>query len=347
VVGLFLRWDVEWFLRIVRDGYSFTKGQWSTVAFFPLYPILVRCFMWLGLSDIAAGILVSNVALYVAAVLACRLWTAQFGSERIGKAGVVLLLVWPATFFHSTIYADALFLALLAGVMTAAREGRWAIAGVLGCLLALTRQIGLFFLMPLLLDAYGIGFARGAGPSRARVGWLGAYRIGFSRGTGPNRAGVGWLALVPCGTLGYCAFLWRKFGDPLAFLHTGGWQRDYPGIWVTFSRVTEREWLYRVLFVGTAVWLLVLILLMLVTRARLSDAVWCSVVWYTSAASGTLEAIPRLAMLALPIFGFTAALTDTPALSDKRQSMRQVLLAVSGMALALCTILFVNGYWMT
>jgi hypothetical protein len=321
LLDAFVRWDADWFLGIVRNGYSYTPGHESPVAFFPLYPMLVRALAAVGVPDITSGFIVSNTALYVAAVLCCALWTSEYRSVRIGRAGVVLLLVWPASFFHSTLYSDALFLALLAGALLLARAGRWFYTSVLGALLVLTRPVGVLVLVPLVLEAWGIGLAE-------------AER--------PRRAGVAWLAVIPLTRLGYAAYEWRRFGDALASVHVlPVWGRDMAGVAATFARAHAYVPFYRAILEGSAFWLAGLILLMPLARSRPSNTAWCAIVWYTSAASGTLEAFPRLTMMALPIFGFVAAWTD------RRPTAFQLVVAVSAMFLGLMTSLFVCGYWMT
>ncbi|HUJ72186.1 MAG TPA: hypothetical protein VLZ30_08065, partial [Verrucomicrobiae bacterium] len=36
------QWDTRWYLSIIRQGYSYHPGMECNVAFFPLYPMLVR-----------------------------------------------------------------------------------------------------------------------------------------------------------------------------------------------------------------------------------------------------------------------------------------------------------------
>jgi hypothetical protein len=39
-----VRWDSGWYLGIVRFGYEYIPGQPSSVAFFPLFPLLISAF---------------------------------------------------------------------------------------------------------------------------------------------------------------------------------------------------------------------------------------------------------------------------------------------------------------
>ena len=66
------------------------------------------------------------------------------------------------------------------------------LAGLLGAFAAATRNLGIILLVPLSLE------------------WL-RYRREF------GLRGLAGVALVPAGLLGYAAFLWGRFGDPLVF----------------------------------------------------------------------------------------------------------------------------------
>src|SRR5207253_7773676 len=42
LVNMWSRWDTGWYLEIAKSGYSYRPGYPSSVAFFPLYPLLIR-----------------------------------------------------------------------------------------------------------------------------------------------------------------------------------------------------------------------------------------------------------------------------------------------------------------
>jgi Mannosyltransferase (PIG-V) len=320
-IDLFLRWDVGWFRGIAYSGYQYTPGVESSVAFYPLYPLSVRALTLFGLSDVASGLLISNASLFVAAVLTSLLFARQYASESIGRTAALFLLVWPVSFFHSTLYSDALFLALFAGAMLAARSGRWLMAGALGMCLSATRTIGALAILPLALEAWGVGIA-----AEER----------------PPRRGAFWLALVPMGAVLYALYLWHTFGDPLASVHVHkAWGRDMAGVVEAFRRARDYPRFYATIFTGAALYLLALTVLMAARRSRPSDVVWCAIVWWSAASSGSLESLPRICLMAPPIFGFVAAWSET------RPTGRQMVLVTSAMLLGLMTILFANGYWMT
>ncbi len=99
-----------------------------------------------------------------------RLAALEFGSLDAARLAVLATAFAPMAFFFSAVYSESLYLALSVGVFWCAREGRWALAGVLGGLAAATRSTGLVLLLPV-LDALSVRAAPGprARPRRARA----------------------------------------------------------------------------------------------------------------------------------------------------------------------------------
>lgn len=144
--GTFAQWDAGWYLGIAEHGYTSRQSA----AFFPLYPLVVRGVAELVRSTAVAGVLVSLVSAGLAAVLVARLARPLLG-ERGARDSVLLLALYPVAFVFTSIYPEALFLALSAGAFLAARQGRGWTAGVLAALAVATRPLGLALAAPLVL----------------------------------------------------------------------------------------------------------------------------------------------------------------------------------------------------
>ena len=186
-----MRWDSVYYVQIARDGYTNAKQA----GFFPLYPYL----MGVVGDPIVTGALLSLVAFAAALILCERLAVLETGSAAIARRSVWLLALFPASLFFSAVYTEALFLALSVGSFFAARQGRWAWAGILGGLAAMTRNVGVVLIVPLaILYLWG--------PREDRPG---------ERGRFAPRADALWLALVPAGCALVAALMWHKFDDPL------------------------------------------------------------------------------------------------------------------------------------
>lgn len=147
LVGVWSHWDGEWFLQISSRGYQVHDG---TVAFFPLYPLLVKVVAFLlGGNYLLAGVVVSSGATLVVLLLLYELCLREWGVA-VASTTCLYLVVFPMAFFLAAIYSEALFLALTLGAFWCARYlRRWWLAGLLAALATLTRSTGFLLIGPL------------------------------------------------------------------------------------------------------------------------------------------------------------------------------------------------------
>jgi hypothetical protein len=205
------RWDAGWYRHIAAHGYVAEPvgppGQ-RNLAFYPLYPFVMRLVSLTGLDPLAAGILVSNLAMLVALVLVHRMASARFGADAAFRC-VVLLSIFPYAFYFSAVYSESLFVLLAVASLYLGERGRWAAASLCALLCGATR-------------APGVALA-------PALGLLYLERIRFD----PRklRPDVLWLGLGLLGPFLYYAYLGVTFGDPwLAFKATrvaGWWQAGF------------------------------------------------------------------------------------------------------------------------
>jgi hypothetical protein len=221
------RWDSVWYLMIARNGYG-TRHSHAQAAFYPLYPLLMRVVGWVVGSPLVAGILVSLVCFLGALVLLHRLAALELGL-RDARATVLLVAFFPTALFFSAVYSESLFLLVTVGAVLAARRGRWAWAGALGGLAALTRNSGVVLLVPLaLLFLYGPRADRAAVPLEQGGGPGGAGRRARWRPRYPLTRQALWLALVPLGLAVYLGWSAIFLGDALAPYHAQAlWLRHF------------------------------------------------------------------------------------------------------------------------
>ncbi len=155
-----------------------------------------------------AGVLVTNLALLLA-LFAVWLYAESFGGPGIARRTVLLLAMFPASFFFSAAYSESVFLLVSAWTLLFLRRDRFALAGATGFLAALSRPPGLYVGIPFLIEAWQHG--------RPGVGRI-ARRLC-------------WIVLIPAGLGVFMLYLWRKFDDPFLFLTAqGAWNhtREFP-----------------------------------------------------------------------------------------------------------------------
>lgn len=156
-----VRQDALWFLRIASGGY--TPGDGSA-AFLPLYPLAIRAVAWLpGVGPTGAALLIANASFLGALIVLhglTRLEFAGYGAhgasddpDAMARRTVLFLAIFPTAFFFLAPYSEAPFLLLSVAAFWSARRDRWGWAAVFGAAAALTRSIGAFVAVALLVEA--------------------------------------------------------------------------------------------------------------------------------------------------------------------------------------------------
>ena len=225
-----VRWDAVWYIAIVRDGYEAT-GRDAT--FYPGYPIVARAVDRASpLGPTAAALLVSNVSFFGALVVLHALTRREF-SDRLARRTVVLVAIFPTSFFFLAPYSESLF--LLSSLLSFwwARRDRWVLAGLAAAFAAITRSIGIVLVPCLLLEA----FSKRPHTAELRTRVLGslapvvpliAYALWWLGRTGdalrPFHAQASWMRSMtfPIFTLANALELGlRGIGDPVGIYWTG------------------------------------------------------------------------------------------------------------------------------
>lgn len=264
-----------WFYRaIALEGYDASER----VAFFPLFPMLVRLIG--PTRDFTLdGILLSNAAFALSLVLLGAI--ALHDGMHLEDAGRAMfyLAFFPTSYFLSLPVTESLFLALSLGATLAALRGRWWAAGILGALTTATRLAGIL-LLPMLL----LLFVKRKDPRRRA--W--------------------WLALVPAGLLAFMGHLHSVRGDALAFAHVQKlWGRGTtPFFWQTLfdqsTRVSE-PWNFVALNILAAV-LLLIAGVHLIGKGEKAFGVYALLSTLLPLSSGSFQSMARYAVVVFPLF---------------------------------------------
>ncbi|MFH8973164.1 hypothetical protein [Streptomyces sp. NPDC017890] len=210
-------WDGWWYLQVAEHGYSpslvrldsdglFTVQQ-NSVAFFPLYPSLIRMVSeTTGLGLYGSGILVSVVFSFVAAAGIYAVISLIAGA-RAGTIAAGLWAVAPGAGVEWAVYSESLFVAIAAWACYAVMTKRWVAAGLLAFTAGLNRPTS-----AVLIGAVGLA----ALVTLARPATRREHGI-----RGPVYA----MVVAPLGLLAYIAWVGYSIGEPTAYftLQREGW----------------------------------------------------------------------------------------------------------------------------
>ena len=125
--------DGEHYVNIARLGYA--NGE---QAFFPLYPLVIKFFG----GSILSALLISNFCFLFSLIGLYKLIRLDY-SEKIAKLTIILLLLFPTSFYFASVYTESLFLALVVWSFYFFRNKKFFAGIVFGSLSSLTRVIGI------------------------------------------------------------------------------------------------------------------------------------------------------------------------------------------------------------
>lgn len=328
---IFAAWDSGWYFDIASRGYYFNPDGQSSVAFFPMYPMLMRVVAWpFGGTDRAiwlAGIVVSCTA-FGLALLAVHRFTMQiFGDRDVARRAVLYLALFPFSLFFTRVYAESVFLLTSVLAVSGAYNGRWWRAGIWGALATLTRPNGILIGLPLAL------LALGGRPSPRLL----AHRFAA-------------LLLIPAGLAGYCAYVYTLSGDPLGWLsaqaHWGYSLGHWP--WQQLLKMFDRivkHGLYDYFFVsemapfrlfhGVAALIFLAITPAIFKRLGVAMGAYVLISLLVPLSSNALEGVGRYAAVLFPAFMVVG--------SFKSERLHEAILITASLFLALFVCLFGTG----
>jgi Gpi18-like mannosyltransferase len=303
LIDIWARWDTGWYLDLAEHGYYLrgeTLTEQSNVAFFPLFPSLVRALIvplpaaWRTTEVyLVAGLAVSNFSLLAALALLRQLLAARGFAPDLARRVMLYLLVFPTSFFTSAFYTEAIFLLVSVAAFYAAERRAWLAAGILGALTALSRPLGVTVFVPL---AWLLGEQAGWKPRQ--VPWRGL-----------------WLLLVPAAFLGHFMSLYPLTGHLLApMLVQQAWSRGLVWPWQTI--LSPSYIAFYITPLDELVALAVIPLAILAARLMRSAAYGIHLLLVTVPAlfTGSVSSLGRYALVAFPIFVALTWLSRRPGL---------------------------------
>jgi len=188
------RWDGAWYLDIAGRGYADGRdpADSDNLAFFPLYPLLVRGVAPLGVPLGLAGVLVTTASGALAAA-AVALLARRISGAAAARRTAFVFCFFPGAMVLSMAYAEGLTIAAAAACLLALLDRRWALAGAAAAVAGLTRPNGSVLVVVCLWAA------------------VAAWRRERDRGA------VVAPVLACTGVTAYFAFVWARTGDVLGW----------------------------------------------------------------------------------------------------------------------------------
>lgn len=311
--------DGNHYLRIATGGYGYAEQ-----AFFPLYPNLIKKFLPVVRNDALTGVLISSTAFFFACIALVRLIELDY-SSKIAKYTLLLLLVFPTSFYFGAVYSEGLFIFLVLMTFYLARTKHWWLAGIFGALAANTRFVGIFLFPALLLE------------------WWPQRRV---RNLLP-------ILLIPAGLVIYMLFLQQTTGDALAFFHVQklyGQNRSeqiillYQVFWRYLKMLatvtpTEPPYFTILLEFFSGLSFLALTVLTFIKKLRPSYIFFNLAAYLIPTLTGNFVSLPRYVLACFPGFILLGQFLSG------RPRLRRVVYISFSYLFSVMLVLFSRGYW--
>jgi Mannosyltransferase (PIG-V) len=325
------RWDAVHYLDIAAKGY-----QGFDMAFFPLYPMLVRIVGGLAGNHLVGGLLISNAAFFFGLLYLYKLLEHEY-DRGVARRGIFYISVFPTAFFFSAVYSESLFFMLTVASFYYMRAHRWWMAGAVGFFASLTRVEGILLVVPFAIE------------------WLASSWPVLRRGDRERTVALVNLApvgLIVGGLLVYMAYLWVLRADPLYFSHVQvHWNRHFAMPWVSVHNAFHKiaiamktasaasgQTIAGQLLELSATFLMIGVLAFGFLKLRPSYIAYMALSILAPMCTSSLMSMPRFALVLFPMFAILARWGERPWVNN-------VILAFSLPLLGLFTVLFADWYW--
>lgn len=352
------------YLVIAEQGYH---AAGMIQAFFPIWPLILS--LGVVFNTIAWGLVINFflliIIIYLWQLLIREVYPDIADSSSLPQSiarlfPILILLLFPTSFFFGALYSETLFLTLVLAAFIAAHRGQWWLAALLAVIVSATRVVGIVLVPALMIELWWQHQLHSQQTGRqqqlASLDWPNLKRsLAWRQLLKFFRHQYHRLALISLGALGliaYMIYLHFEFGDPLLFKSVQSeWGQERSSSLILYPQVV---WRYIKMFIQSAEltpgwwsigqefifgiiapWLPLLFF----KKIRPSHLFFGFGVVMIPILTGTFASLPRYALAAFPIWlSLIIYLQNRPRLA-------YMWLFLSTLALIYNTILFVQGFW--
>lgn len=326
IISIWNVWDTQHYLNIAKEGYSSStvNERHLLIAFFPLFPLLIKIFSFLFQHYLLSALLVSNIAYIFAVFYLYKLVLLDFNKEDALRS-IIYFSIFPTAYFLHAAYTESPFLALTIASFYYARKDKWALSGTLGMLAATTRITGII-LLPVLVIEYLSQRQYKKENIRKDILWIGVIALGFAV---------------------YLILNYITYADPLKFLEiqNGHWGMHlslptkgffsawYSVFWRPPGDCITDGWFQLVFGI-----LGLILIIYSFFRLRLSYILFALANWLVLTSTSFWLSLPRFTLTIFPIFIVLAII-------GRRKEINYTIIFISLLFYALFLSQFVRFQW--
>jgi len=329
-----------------------SRGYINEGRFLPLFPMIIAAISYplsifleiqpYGPVTFWTGLLISNFFFLLAIHYLYKLLRLDYKKETVMRT-ILLLIVFPTSFFFVSVYTESLFLLLSVLSIFSARKKQWGRAICFAMLLTITRLPGILITIPLLYEFI---------TNEIKLKEIDQLRKLL---TLRNMAKLLPFLLITLPLFGYSYFNYLKWQDPLFFIHAHDLGNSRSVSSLVFPLVTVYRYLKIFLTVNFNLyefWVAIIefisliiasigIIYSFIKKIRTSYQIFSISLISLPILSGTLSGFPRYSIIAFPLFiGLALRL-------EKHSKLFKLILFISILFQAVLLMLFSRGWYIS
>src|SRR5258706_6159842 len=145
------RWDAPHYLFLAHNWYTNVGDPANFIVFFPLYPLILKLVISIMGNAALSGVFISNIFFAIGCYFFYKLVSLNY-SEEIAMRSVIVLAIFPTSYFFNAPYTESLFFLIFCVSLYAAQKENWILSGIFTGLGVITRPFGILLLPAILTE---------------------------------------------------------------------------------------------------------------------------------------------------------------------------------------------------
>lgn len=316
--------DGQYYQTIAIHGYR----SFDLFAFFPLYPLTINAMAKIIGNTYIAGIFISWIFALLGLFYLYKLFRLDV-NEKSTLWAIFYFLIYPAAVVYATIYSESMFLFFVVLALYQARTKKWCLASIFGFLASLTRLPGLILLPVLLVEFY----TQNKNETKNKASNLNLI----------------YLILIPLGTILYFYYIGRLSGNFLAPITTQSfYARQEPSLTSFFQVFKNIFNIFKIPFFSyrlssfellITLFFTINIYFMIKSKIRTSYILYAIMLILIPLSTGNTTSMTRFLSVSFPHFLFFGTVANI------NPYFKYLLTLLFAILMIICTVRFINWYW--
>lgn len=327
MLDIWMRWDSGWYYSIVSNGYTVNYdilNTQSNIAFFPLYPLLIKIVSLFAIDFSNHGtlyaffsLLVSNICFLLSLIILTKICEELKFNEKLRSSIIWLIVLYPFSFYFSASYSESTFLLFFTLSFFYLIKEKYNLSSIFGALLAMSRPLGVLIVVPIF------------------------FRYILRQKSKIYLKDLLWMSTIPVPFIAFLILAYQRTGDFLAPMHIqSAWGKHFQMPWLT---LLPTNFHFPVIHYFDVFFLIASIFILAVYVWKKKPfpeiSLYSLFIIITPLFSGSVLSLGRYTIVAIPIYFLLGEIIE------KYENLKIPILVLFSMLQAVLFAGFVRGYF--